>query len=58
MKKKSKKEICKHMEALIEYCKATGVKYGGCGDCGSPWLTCEKCGLTVNDADNYLNETF
>jgi len=43
-------EMCEHMRALVQYCEAVGVIFGGCGDCGSPWLTCSHCEQTVDDA--------
>lgn len=43
-------EMCPHMLALIEHCLSVGVTFGGCGDCGSPWLTCAECKLEVGDA--------
>ena len=36
-------EMCEHMKALIDYCRQNRVYFGGCGDCGSAWLTCEAC---------------
>ena len=43
LRKKKLTEMCKHMRALIEHCEAVDVRFGGCGDCGSPWLTCSNC---------------
>lgn len=41
-------ELCEHMEKLVKYAKKNKVEWGGCGDCGSPWLTCNICDLTVD----------
>ena len=43
-------EFCEHMKALIEFCKETSVSFGGCGDCGSAWLTCNICKTEVLEA--------
>ena len=43
-------ELCEHMRALIVHCETVGVQFGGCGDCGSPWLECGPCKETVGDA--------
>lgn len=43
-------EMCPHMQALVLHCEAVGVMFGGCDDCGSPWLTCQHCDESVDDA--------
>lgn len=44
-------EMCQHMRDLIAHCNATGVRFGGCGECGSAWLTCDACpGIQVDEA--------
>lgn len=41
-------EMCEHMKALIEHCNNVEVRFGGCGECGSAWLTCKTCDSTVD----------
>ncbi len=43
-------EMCPHMLALVEFCEASRVFFGGCGDCGSAWLECKTCDKTVDEA--------
>jgi len=38
------------MKELVAICREKEVFFGGCGDCGSPWLTCKKCGKSVDNA--------
>lgn len=42
--------MCEHMRALIVHCETVGVKFGGCGDCGSAWLECATCKTNVDEA--------
>lgn len=48
--KKTWESLCQHMKNLIMICEDMKVKFDGCGDCGSPWLTCEECDLTIENA--------
>lgn len=43
--------MCEHMRDVVAYCESAGVLIGGCGDCGSPWLTCQKCDQTTDSVD-------
>lgn len=49
-------EMCEHMLSLVEYCREHTVYFGGCGDCGSPWLTCRVCNLTIDEADEVFED--
>jgi Zn-finger nucleic acid-binding protein len=42
--------MCDHMRALIDHCVAVGVRFDGCGECGSPWLICGECKLEIDEA--------
>lgn len=44
-------ELCPHMLAFISHCDSVGVRFGGCGECGSPWLMCDTCDKVVDEAD-------
>lgn len=43
-------ELCGHMKKAIFYLEGIDVKFGGCGECGSAWLTCGTCNETVDCA--------
>lgn len=52
-----KAEMCVHMKELVEICREKKVFFGGCGDCGSPWLECEICDKIVDNA-SYVFDSF
>lgn len=41
--------MCEHMRDFVEYGAARGVSFGGCGECGSPWMSCKQCGKEESD---------
>lgn len=46
-------------ERMVEILKSHGIemKVGGCGCCGSPWVTFEYKGETIFDDDNAYFDT-
>lgn len=51
-------EMCDHMKALLSYCREHHVYFGGCGDCGSAWLTCKTCARQVDEAHQAFDEYY
>lgn len=38
-------EWCEHIEQVHQLMKALDVVVGGCGCCGSPWVSCNQCNV-------------
>lgn len=49
-------QFCEHMKAFVSHCREVGVFFGGCGECGSPWLTCKACRKEVDDAADVFTD--
>lgn len=55
-KQEKTEAMCEHMIRLVDYCRENKVYFGGCGDCGSPWLDCAICNKVVDDASEVFDE--
>ena len=44
-----REDLCEHMRDLVDYAISHNVEWGGCGDCGSPWLECKICDLQIDE---------
>lgn len=40
--------LCPHMVIAITDLKKRQIEFGGCGDCGSAWITCKACNRSVD----------
>ena len=49
-------EFCEHMREFVALAREKRVYFGGCGDCGSPWLECKTCDKSVDLADQVFSD--
>lgn len=38
-------EFCEHLHGLATYLRTHRLEVSACGECGTPWVQCEQCGL-------------